>query len=208
MLAAGISRRSRGTQATRRPVAESAVDAQRRLPPGLGASGGPRNGWPSSARRPSPPRASWPSASSPGCAPCRSTADRSAAGRRARRAGAPGGAIELNASARPTGVNLRQSWRGGVGQPVSQFRKAPAPATAQTALVLQRLQLLEVSMKREPFPSAPPRRPALLVCAVLVSALCGLVSASLGWGDDYRASSLDPAMGEAARAPQPCRGRA
>ena len=53
-------------------------------------------------------------------------------------------------------------------------------------------------MKRELFHSAPPRRPALIVSAVLVSALCGLVSASLGWGDDYRASSLDPAMGEAA----------
>ena len=53
-------------------------------------------------------------------------------------------------------------------------------------------------MKRELFHSAPPRRSALIVSAVLVSALCGLVSGSLGWGDDYRASSLDPAMGEAA----------
>ena len=55
-------------------------------------------------------------------------------------------------------------------------------------------------MKREHFHSAPPCRPALVVCAVLVSALCGLLSASLGWGDDYRASSPgpDPAMGEPA----------
>ena len=37
---------------------------------------------------------------------------------------------------------------------------------------------------------------ALIVCAVLVSALCGFVSGSLRWGDHYRASSLDPAVGE------------
>jgi hypothetical protein len=97
-------------------------------------------------------------------------------------------------------VNLRQRRRSRVGQPVSQFRKAHGSAPAQTALVLQRLQLLEVSMKREHFHFAAQRRPALVVCALLVSALCGLLSASLGWGDDYRASSpgLDPAMSEPA----------
>ena len=47
-------------------------------------------------------------------------------------------------------------------------------------------------MKRELFHSVRTRRSALIVSAVLVCALCGLVSGSLGWGDYYHASSPGP----------------
>ena len=53
-------------------------------------------------------------------------------------------------------------------------------------------------MKRELFHSVRTRRSALIVSAVLVSALCGLVSGSLGWGDDYRASPGPDSAMEAA----------
>ncbi len=66
MLAAGFVDEVRRLRQRPAPAAADAVDALRRLPPGLGGAG--RGRWTACARPASPPRGNWPSASSPGCA--------------------------------------------------------------------------------------------------------------------------------------------